>query len=249
MMKGRPKPFGRAQNGAKKGLARPGRDDLGIGGWQFSFPVVVLRAVLILGLLYPVMWVFSRRRTYGLDLVDSVAGPVIFASNHLSVADNPAVLLALPWHRRLRLATAASEGVMRDRGRWQTFAAALISNGFLFSQHGSIRSSLGDCEALINNGWSLLYFPEGIRSDDGKMRPFKPGIGLLATRLGVPVVPVYIKGTDSVVAKDGSHPKRGSIEVTFGQPLQVPADTEYSAAAELIRDAIASLAKEEKKCT
>ena len=212
-------------------------------GWQFSSPVVLLRAMLIGLLLYPVMAIFSRRRKIGLDFLDSVDGPVILASNHLSVADNPAVLLALPWRRRMSLATAASEEVMRDRGRIQSFFAALISNGFYFSQTGSIRASIEHCFAITQAGWSILFFPEGVRSDDGSVGPFRPGIGLLATRIGVPVVPVYLKGTDSVVAKGGSRPRRGNIVVRFGKPMQFSPEMDYSAVAREIRCAVESLSR------
>ena len=212
--------------------------------WQFTAPAVVLRAILIAGLMLPVMLIFSRRKTLGLENLSSVRGPVIFAANHLSVADNPAVLLALPWRWRLRLATAASQEVMRDRGRVQSFFAALISNGFHFSQRGSVRSSLEFCGKLKGSGWSLLYFPEGIRSDDGEMGTFKPGIGLLASALGVPVVPVYLKGTDSVIAKGGGRPHRGDILVKFGPPMLIPPEMDYAAATTEIRDAVASLARE-----
>ena len=211
--------------------------------WQFALPAVVVRAVLIAGLLYPVMAIFSRRRTYGRDVLASLDGPVIFAANHLSVADNPAVLLALPWRWRLRLATAASEEVMRGRGKIQSFFAALISNGFHISQTSHIRSSMAYCGKLTSAKWSLLFFPEGIRSDDGRLGSFKPGIGLLAASLGVPVVPVYLKGTDSVVAKGGSRPQRGYIEVRFGEPIRIPADVRYDAATETIRDAVAALSE------
>ena len=244
MLKERTRRQRRLRQSRKRETSNRGASDGRVKKWQFSPAVVLIRAALILGLMYPVMAVFSRRRTYGRERLDSVEGPVIFAANHLSVADNPAVLLALPWRRRMRLATAASEGVMRNRGRFQTFLATLISNGFLFSQRGSVRSSLEDCEALIHDGWSLLFFPEGIRSDDGKMRPFKPGIGLLATRLGVPVVPVHIKGTDSVISKGGSRPQRGRIEVSFGHALRIPADTEYYEAAAIVREAIVALGPE-----
>lgn len=209
--------------------------------WQFALPVVIVRAALIVGFLYPLMAVFSRRRTYGQEVLRSVEGPVIFAANHLSVADNPAVLLALPWRWRMRVATAASEEVMRGRGRVQSFFAALISNGFQFSQRGSVRASLDHCARISDAGWSLLFFPEGVRSDDGAIGPFKPGIGLLAARLGVPVVPVYLKGTDSVVAKGGARPHRGYIEVRFGRPIQIPAGMKYDIATEVIRNAVASL--------
>ena len=212
--------------------------------WQYKAPVVALRAVLIAAFLMPVMAIFSRRRTFGVENLRDLKGPVIFAANHLSVADNPAVLLALPWQWRLRLATAASREVMRDRGPIQSFFAALISNGFLFSQTGSVRSSLAYCGKLTGNGWSILYFPEGIRSDDGTIGSFRPGIGLLASGLGVPVVPVYLKGTDSVVAKGGNRPRRGYIEVRFGRLQRFCKDADHGEATSQIRTAVASLAKE-----
>ena len=244
MVDGRAKASRRSGVGWGKRLSRSGDGTERVREWQFALPVVIVRAALIVGFLYPLMAVFSRRRTYGQEVLRSIDGPVIFAANHLSVADNPAVLLALPWRWRLRLATAASEEVMRGRGRFQSFFAALISNGFHISQTGSVRGSLAYCGKLIRARWSLLFFPEGIRSDDGKLGPFKPGVGLLAVRLGVPVVPVYLKGTDRVVAKGGSRPHRGDIEVRFGQPIRIPADMKYDAATQVIRDAVASLSRE-----
>ena len=228
----------------RKWLSRAQNRNERVREWQFTLPVVAARAVLIAFLLYPVMAIFSRRRTYGREVLGSIDGPVIFAANHLSVADNPAVLLALPWRWRLRLATAASEEVMRGRGRVQSFFAAFISNGFHISQTGPIRASMAYCANLVEARWSLLFFPEGIRSDDGELGKFKPGIGLLASAIGVPVVPVHIKGTDSVLAKGGSRPHRGTIEVRFGQPIRIPEGMKYDAAAQTIRDAIAALSTE-----
>lgn len=230
----------------RNGPQKPSSDVRQVGsrlGWQFSPLVLPLRVLLVLVILHPLMSLFSSRKTYGKERLASVAGPVIFAANHLSVADNPAVLLALPWRWRLRLATAASEEVMRSRGRLQSFFAAIISNGFYFSQTTSIRSSITFCGKLTAARWSLLFFPEGVRSDDGELGPFKPGIGLLAVRLGVPVVPVHLKGTDSVVAKGGSRPRRGSTEVRFGDPLHFPPGTAFPEAAREIREAILSLSK------
>ena len=243
MADGRAKAPRRSGTCGRRWLSRSDGSVERIREWQFALPAVVVRAVLIAGLLYPVMAIFSRRRTYGRDVLGSLDGPVIFAANHLSVADNPAVLLALPWRWRLRLATAASEEVMRGRGKIQSFFAALISNGFHISQTSHIRSSMAYCGRLTSAKWSLLFFPEGIRSDDGRLGSFKPGIGLLAASLGVPVVPVYLKGTDSVVAKGGSRPQRGHIEVRFGEPIRIPADMRYDAATETIRDAVAALSE------
>ena len=238
------RPIHRSETHGRKWLSPSGSGPERIREWQFALPVVVLRALLIAGFLYPLLALFSRRQTYGHQVLRSLDGPVIFAANHLSVADNPAVLLSLPWRWRLRLATAASEEVMRGRGRVQSFFAALISNGFHLSQTGSVRGSLAYCGKLTRARWSLLFFPEGVRSDDSSLGPFKPGIGLLAASLGLPVVPVHLKGTDSVVAQGGSRPRRGYIEVRFGHPILIPADMKYDVAAKTIRDAVAALSEQ-----
>ena len=179
--------------------------------WQFALPVVIVRAALIVGFLYPLMAVFSRRRTYGQEVLRSVEGPVIFAANHLSVADNPAVLLALPWRWRMRVATAASEEVMRGRGRVQSFFAALISNGFHIladrlrpGQSGLLRQA-DQVTGLV----SCCSSPKGCVPTTGSWGRSSRASVCWPRRLGVPVVPVYLKGTDSVVAKGGSRPQPG----------------------------------------
>ena len=89
-----------------------------------------------------------------------------------------------------------------------------------------------------------MFFPEGMRSDDGTIGPFRPGIGLLAKVAGVPVVPVYLKGTDSVIAKGGGRPHRGFIEVKFGEPLRFEGNHNHAEVTRQIRTAVASLSEE-----
>ncbi len=212
------------------------------GRWPLSRLVVAVRALLQWSLLFPLVAVLSRRRVRGTEHLRDTLGPVLFAANHLSLLDNPAVLAALPWRWRLRLATAASDHVLDQRGRFQRFIAVLISNAFPLSQTSSVRPSMQYCRWLVGEGWSILYFPEGMRSDDGSMLRFKRGIGLLAVELGVPVVPVLLKGTNDVMPKGGTRPRRGVIEVSFGAPLRFGRREDHSAAADTIRRAISALA-------
>ena len=74
---------------------------------------------------------------------------------------------------------------------------------------------------LVDAGWSVLYFPEGRRSETGALLEFKSGIGTLAVQTGRPVVPVRIKGTEDVMPMGARYPRRGVIEVTFGEPLRL----------------------------
>lgn len=223
---------------------RPARPAYRAGRWPLSRPVVAIRAALQLLLLQPLLGVLSRRRVHGLERLRRMEGPALFVANHLSLLDNPAVMVSLPWRWRLRLATAASDEVLDDRGKTQRFLAILISNAFPLSQTRSVRRSIQYCRELTGQGWSLLYFPEGMRSDDGSILPFKRGVGLLAVELEVPVVPVHLKGTDEVMPKGGSRPRRGIIEVRFGQPLRFNRQDTYAGAADTIREAIASLSGE-----
>jgi 1-acyl-sn-glycerol-3-phosphate acyltransferase len=73
---------------------------------------------------------------------------------------------------------------------------------------------------MLSAGWSVLIFPEGTRSRSGEMAPFKPGIGLVATRTGRPVIPVRITGLHDVLAPGRRLPRRGRVVVHFGEPLR-----------------------------
>ena len=224
--------------------SRPSGRTYRAGRWPLTRPVILLRAVLQVLLLQPLLALLSRRRVHGLELLRQIRGPALFAANHLSLLDNPAVIVSLPWRWRLRLATATADQVLDERGRVQRLIAILVSNAFPLSQTRSVRRSLQYCGWLAGDGWSLLYFPEGMRSDDGSILPFKRGVGLLAVELGLPVVPVHLKGTDDVMPKGGSYPRRGAIEISFGEPLRFDRQVSYACAADTIREAIAALSRE-----
>jgi 1-acyl-sn-glycerol-3-phosphate acyltransferase len=77
---------------------------------------------------------------------------------------------------------------------------------------------------LLRRDWSLIIFPEGGRSNDGWGQEFKPGAAFLAIRRVCPIVPVHIEGTDEVLPKGKSIPKRHKTIVTFGDPIMVTED-------------------------
>ena len=80
---------------------------------------------------------------------------------------------------------------------------------------------------MINDGWSLLIFPEGGRSPDGWGQPFKAGAAYLAEKCGVAVVPVHIDGAGAIWGKGAKKLKPGRTKITFGKPLII-ADGENS---------------------
>jgi 1-acyl-sn-glycerol-3-phosphate acyltransferase len=75
------------------------------------------------------------------------------------------------------------------------------------------------CRRQMRKGVNILLFPEGTRSPDGRMGPFKPGVGLLALRYGLPVLPAAVRGACECWNRDQWLPRPGRIEVRFGRPV------------------------------
>jgi long-chain acyl-CoA synthetase len=82
-------------------------------------------------------------------------------------------------------------------------------------------SFVGD---LVDRHWSVLVFPEGLTTQDGKLAPFRSGVGLLATRLHIPVVPIRLDGLFELKQKDRSFARPGHVKVTIGKPVRFSAD-------------------------
>jgi long-chain acyl-CoA synthetase len=96
-----------------------------------------------------------------------------------------------------------------------------------------VRRALDYTADLIKRGYCPLIFPEGVRTPDGKMQPFRPGIGMIAVRLGVPVVPIYIEGLYEIYSVRDSWPRRGPVHLSFGQPMEFIDETYEEVAREL----------------
>jgi long-chain acyl-CoA synthetase len=70
----------------------------------------------------------------------------------------------------------------------------------------------------------VLIFPEGKRTDRGEIAPFRPGVGMMAARLGVPVIPVRLEGIDRVLHHTWKMATPGPVRVIFGPPMQLSGD-------------------------
>ena len=177
----------------------------------------------------------------GRTVLDDLTGPVIFAANHTSHLDSPVLLRALPasWRQRVAVAAAADYFFTRP---WRGRGAALLFNAFPFARSSGMRAALDQCAALLAGGWSLLLYPEGTRSPSGALGPFRPGVGLLAARQGVPVVPIHLAGLHAVLPKGGRRLRPGPVRVRFGAPLLFASGTRAQAATATIEAAVRDLA-------
>ena len=212
---------------------------------QFEWPLNPLvtagRTISQTLLVFPMIRAVVSQKVSGKENLNGLTGPVLFAANHQSMLDTPAVLAALPRGWRRRVAAAAAAHILLGRSRFEWMSAAFLFNAFPFSQTGSIRPSMEYCGRLLDQGWSVLIYPEGARSATGGMDAFKSGAGLLAVELRVPVVPVYLKGTGEVMERGKVIPRRGNTEVRFGKPLHFPPGASYVDATASIEAAVRAL--------
>jgi long-chain acyl-CoA synthetase len=197
---------------------------------------------------------FAWIRVDGLPHLAGVEGPVIFASNHQSYMDTPVIMAALPplWRYRLAPAMAkeffAAHFFPREHGRVVRFAtslayylAALVFNAFPLPQReAGARQTLRYMGELLEGGFSVLIFPEGHHTDTGQIDRFRPGIGMIAARLEVPVVPVRLEGVDRVLHRTWHMARPGHVRVAFGAPMQLTG-VDYEALAAQVEDAVRTL--------
>ncbi len=123
-------------------------------------------------------------------------------------------------------------------------ASALVLNAIPIERTRVSRRPADDAAALIDDGWSLVIFPEGGRSPDGWGQPFRGGAAYLALRCKVPVVPVHLEGTGRILRKGKRRPARSATRLTFGEPLWPTEGEDSRRFAARIERAVAALADE-----
>ncbi len=181
---------------------------------------VLARSAWVKGPLRGLRAIFAPTTVVGAEHVASIEGPVVVASNHASHADTMMILTTLPAALRRRMVLAAAADYFFANRVVGTYTA--ITVGAIPVERDKVgRSTLDLCHRLLGEGWSLTLFPEGGRSPDGQMGPFKPGAAWIARRAGVPVVPVHLAGTFEVLGKGDSFPRRSPVRVSYGAPLHL----------------------------
>jgi 1-acyl-sn-glycerol-3-phosphate acyltransferase len=188
--------------------------------WARSRPARIAREGLQRGVMRPLVRSQTKPVVYGADRLDGITGPVIVIANHASHLDAPVILGALPPQLTRRMAVGAAADYFFD-ARWRASLTALVFNAFPVERMGSRRlKSLAP--QLIGDGWSVLLFPEGTRSQDGWMRSFRLGTAQLCCQHGIPAVPVAIRGAYAAMPRGRNWPRPGRprIAVHIGRPLK-----------------------------
>jgi cytidylate kinase len=137
----------------------------------------------------------------------------IFASNHISYFDPPAVSVTLP--REVHF--VAKESLFKH---WLLGPVIRFYNAFPIKRGVFDREAMGAAVGFLERGRSVLIFPEGGRIAGGELGSARSGVGFLAVRSGVPVIPVYVEGTDRL--RDCFF-RKTRVRVIHGKPIRIPA--------------------------
>jgi long-chain acyl-CoA synthetase len=222
--------------------------------WNLAWPARALRRISLPTWLLPLTRLFAWIRVEGRHRLPASDGPVIFAANHQSHLDVPVILAALPGRWRYRAAPAMAKEFFKahffpeQHGRiaWFTnslnyYLAALFFNAFPLPQReAGARQTLRYIGDLLARGYSVLIFPEGHRTEAGEIDRFRPGVGMIASRLGVPVVPVRIDGLERVLHHTWRMARPGRVRVAFGSALHLTGE-DYEALARQVEEAVKGL--------
>ncbi len=202
--------------------------------WPLSVWFSLLREVLHRVVVFPVFSIRYRARASGLEHLPD-GGPVLFAANHNAVRGDSMVLAKVTppaWRRHLSFAAAAE---ITFGKRLTGIFAALVANAFPLSRENAIRASLEHMGRLMDEGWSVVIFPEGEQRIGRPMLPFQSGTGMLAVESHTPVVPVHL------VSEPRRRRFRTRVAVRFGAPLTFPPGTSYIDATRQIEAAVKAL--------
>ena len=178
--------------------------------------------------------------------------PMLIVANHVTSYDVPFILYALPRKIRTRVAVAMSGEMIldwrfaRNQGNWffnllgplEYWLVTALFNIFPLPQLSGFRRSFRHAGEAVDRGYSIIVFPEGLRSDGGTPLPFKTGSGLLWKELGIPALPMRFHGLGEIKARHGRWFRTGEISVSAGQVIPLPPARSPEELTELLRQAV-----------
>ncbi|MFZ1031310.1 MAG: AMP-binding protein [Candidatus Acidiferrales bacterium] len=223
--------------------------------WPQNWLITAIRIAVYYSLVRPATYLLAAPRIRGRENLRGLAGPVLVVSNHVTYVDIGWILAALPARFRHRLATAmrgeriatmlqppAEMGLLeRLSERLSYFLVFALFNVFPLPRESGFRRSFAFAGDLADRGWSALIFPEGITTPDGRLHPFRAGIGLLAKQLKLPVVPVRLDGLFDMKIENRIVHRPGRVRVSIGAPIQFPSNMDPNEIARELEQRVAAL--------
>jgi len=195
---------------------------------------------LVLWVIYLSARLFLRLEVEGIENTPA-EGACIIAPNHASYIDG--FLIGAALRKRLpKLYAVGFRGYFRGK---VTSRLAGWGHIITIDANSGLSESIQASAYVLKEGRALIVFPEGGRSVDGRIMPFKKGVGILARELKVPLIPTYIEGSVDVLPRGAWLPRFKRVRITFGAPL-TPDDTgelDYQEIADRLREKVILLQK------
>jgi long-chain acyl-CoA synthetase len=200
-------------------------------GWLCSFGKYLLRSLVMV-----FFRAYNHLSVHGLENLPA-NGPFIIAPNHLSLADAPAVMAAMPWRQGSQTFFL---GTTTYFGGPLTSRIAKIVQVIPVDMESRLHGALQLSAYVLRRRKILCVFPEGSRSRDGRTKEFKKGVGIVARELNIPIIPVGITGTYEALAPGKKLPRPEAITVKFGKPVY-PGDLDYEGIVRKLSDEVINL--------
>jgi long-chain acyl-CoA synthetase len=226
--------------------------------WPWSWPIRSIRVAFLELVMRPLIWLLAAPRVVR-ETADLPLGPVLVIANHVTAYDGALILYALPARLRRRVAIAMSGEMLLDlrRGRNQQstlhnllapsayWLVTTLFNVFPLPRQRGFRKSFAHAGEAMDRRYSVLIFPEGTRSPDGDMHPFRAGIGLLAQQSRVPVVPVALIGLDKMRGSKTRWFRSGQLEIHVGEAVDVDEGIKPAQLTAMLKESVRRLLYEE----
>jgi len=223
--------------------------------WGQNWLVTWIRLAVYYLLVWPATYILAAPRVKGRENLRGLNGPALLVSNHVTYIDIGWILAALPARFRHRLATAMRGERLKEMlhpsaelnlfprmvERLRYFLVIALFNVFPLPRESGFRRSFSFAGDLADRGWNVLIFPEGLTTPDGQLHDFRAGIGLLATQLGLPIIPIRLDGLFDLRQTERLIARPGDVRVTIGKPVRFAADQDAAKIASELKRRVAEL--------
>jgi 1-acyl-sn-glycerol-3-phosphate acyltransferase len=215
--------------------------------WARSKAGVAARRFILRAGMTPIVTTELSLGVYGTERLEDVPGPVIFFSNHSSHLDATLIMCTLPERWQRKTGVGAARDYFFDVW-WRQAFTALVYGGFPIDRGRGGKTAIDKARELVDDGWSIVVFPEGTRSPDGHMQRFRHGASRLAIELGVGVVPIAIVGAYQAMPKGRWWPRTGRPVVTlrYGDALYPEEGESHQALSLRMQQAVMRLFDEDR---
>ncbi len=222
------------ENLLKKSAPETKKADYPYSRWPQSTLIRGIRILVYHVITLPYIMLMARPKILGRERLKDFRGPALIISNHISQIDIGFLMAALPTQLRNRLGVAMQGEQLRSmryppkswfflKRWWEQLQYALIAalfNVFSLPQRAKYRESFRFAGELADRGYSVVIFPEGRRTETGEMAPFRSGIGLLATQLNLPIIPMRIDGLFPFKIAKKHYAPPYAVQVRIGDPIK-----------------------------